>query len=286
MRGPHPLLFAVPAFLALATFVYLPTALAFVASLYDLTLTADNWEFVGFGNYREALGDADVRQAAWNTVVYTVLTVVPSVALGLGLALLVDGVRRGRALVQALLFLPITANLVAMGIVFSWIFSTRGGFVNTVLGYVGVGPIDFLGSTTWALPSVAALGVWRGTAFAMVIYLAGLTTIPSVIHDAAAADGLRGWAKFRTVIWPLLRPTTVFVVVVTFIGAVQVFEAIATMTDGGPLGASETMLYLVWRTGFTVFRLGYASALAFVMLLAVVMVGLARARWLSSGSAG
>jgi multiple sugar transport system permease protein len=260
-------------------FTYGPALLAFVASLFDVSITSDRWDFVGLGNYQQAISDPDVVSAAANTVWYSLMTVLPSIGLGLGLAVAVDGLGRGRGLARTLLFLPMTANLVAMSIVFSWIFAYQGGFANGLLGIVGIGPLNFLGDSSTALPTVAALGLWRATSFNLIVYVAGLTTIPEAIHQAAAVDGVRGWAKLRKVLWPLLAPSTVFVSVITFIQAIQVFDTVAVMTGGGPLGATETLLFLVWRLGFQIFRLGYASAIAFLMLVVIVCLGLVRSRF-------
>jgi multiple sugar transport system permease protein len=268
-----------PALIVLLVFTYGPAFLALVASLFDVSITSDRWEFVGLGNYRTAISDPDVASAAVNTLWYSLMTALPSIALGLGLALAVDGLGRGRGLARTLLFLPMTANLVAMSIVFSWIFAYQGGFANALLALVGIGPLNFLGDSSTALPTVAALGLWRATSFNLVVYAAGLTTIPNAIHQACAVDGVRGWAKLRKVLWPLLAPSTVFVSVITFVQAIQVFDTVAVMTGGGPLGATETLLFLVWRLGFQVFRLGYASAIAFLMLVAIVILGLARSRF-------
>lgn len=278
----HPWLYLAPAMAALTLFTFTPTVLALLSSLFDISITGARWDFVGLSNYVTATRDPAVVGAAINTLVYAALTVIPSIVLGLGLALLVEGLGRVKGIARTALFLPMTANLVAMSIVFSWIFSFRGGFANTVLGLIGVGPVNFLGDAGTALPTVASIGVWRSAAFNMVIYSAGLTTVPSVIHQACAVDGVRGWTKLRRVLWPLLRHSTIFVTVITFIQSIQVFDSIAVMTQGGPLGATETLLFLVWRLGFQVFRLGYASAIAFLMLVVVVLVGLARARSLAA----
>lgn len=275
--------YVLPAMAFVVIFTYVPTILALVASTFNISITSDSWAFIGLDNYRTAIQDPQVHNAAWNTLWYCLMTVVPSIVLGLGLALAVDGLSRGRTLARTVLFLPMTANLVAMSIVFSWIFAYRGGFANGVLALVGIGPLNFLGDSSFALPTVAALGLWRATAFNMVIYAAGLTTIPEAIHHAAAVDGVRGLAKVRKVLWPLLKPSTVFVVVITVIQAIQVFDSIAVMTEGGPLGATTTLLFQVWRLGFQVFRLGYASAIAFIMLIVIVAIGLLRSRQIIRG---
>lgn len=280
-KGATPWMLLAPALALIIVFTLGPTLVTLLASLSHISLIEKTWTFIGLENYREAINSEEVWQAARNTLIFSVLTIGPSVAIGLGLALLVDSFSRGRAVLRTLLFLPMTANLVAMSIVFSWIFAYRGGFANSLLAVFGVGPLNFLADASTALPTVAALEVWRASSFNMVIYLAGLTTIPLVVHEAAAVDGLRGWAKFRRVLWPLLGPSTVFVTVITVIGAFQVFDSISIMTDGGPLGATETVLYLVYRLGFRIFRFGYASALAFLLLAVTVLLGLARARVLA-----
>lgn len=278
-------LYLAPALIVLCAFTYLPVALALLASFFDISITSETWSFIGIGNYQRAVSDPSVQNAALNTVWYCLLTVIPSITFGLLLAVAIDGMRRVRVLTRTLLFLPMTANLVAMSIVFSWIFAYRGGFANTVLALVGVGPLNFLGDSSTALPTVAAVGAWRATSLNMVVYAASLTTVPQTIHDAAAADGVRGWTKLRKVLWPMLRPATVFVTIITFVQAIQVFDAVAVMTEGGPLGATESLLFLVWELGFQVFRLGYASAIAFVMLVAIILLGLARAKSLTRGGA-
>lgn len=281
MPGPHPAVFAAPAITGLAMFVVAPAGLALVASFFDLNLVSGQWRFVGLGNYREALTSPDVHGAAWRTLLYLALIVVPAMAIGLIVAAAVDGLQRTRSLMSTLLFLPVTANLVAMSVVFSWIFSARGGFANQVAGLVGIGPIDYIGDERWALPTAASVMVWRSASFAMVLYLAGLTTIPAVVVDAARADGLRGWTRLRRVTWPMLRPTTVLVTVLTVIGGIQTFEAIRLITGGGPLDASTNLLLLTWREGFDNLRLGYASALSMLMLAAAVGIGALRARWIA-----
>lgn len=278
----NPWYFVAPSLAVLALFVLVPVGLSFVASLFNVPLTGLNWKFVGLNNYQEAVADPGIRRAFWNTILYCVMTIVPSIFIGLGLALLVESFTRWQALLRTLLFLPVTANLVAMAIVFQWIFGVRGGFLNEILALVGFGPINYLGSKTTALPVIAAVGIWRYSAYNMVIYLAGLTAIPRSVHEASAIDGVRGLAKIRTVIWPLLRPSTVFVLVITFIQSVQVFETIAVMTGGGPLGSTQTLLFAIWQQGFAFFRLGYAAALSFILLILTVLAGVLRRRAISS----
>lgn len=266
-----------PAMILIGLFVVLPGVLALVGAFFDIELGRGvSWTFVGFDNFRAIAADEAVRQSLVNTLIYCAITIIPSIVLGLGLAMLAQSLSRGRKLVTTMLFLPFTANLVAMAVVFRWIFALDGGFANQALGVLGIGPVNYLGDERYALATVAAVGVWRGAALAMVLFLSGLTSIPTSVHEAAAADGVRGLAKLRLVTLPLLKPVMVFIVVLTVLGSVQVFDTINVMTSGGPFGATETVLTMTWRLGFTYFELGKAAALSVVLLTVLITIGLAR----------
>ncbi|MGW1680967.1 carbohydrate ABC transporter permease [Saccharopolyspora sp. NPDC002376] len=273
-----------PALVLIGLFVLLPGGLALVGSLFEISLESGVvWTWVGWENFADIITDPDVLQALQNTVVYCGLTIVPSLVIGLALALLNESLTRGRTLVRTLLFLPFTANLVAMAVVFRWIFALRGGFANQILAVLGIAPINYLGDDRYAMLTVAAVGVWRGAALTMVLFLSGLTSIPTAVHEAAAADGVTGWTKLRLVTLPLLKPIMLFATVMTVLHAVQVFDTINVMTEGGPLGATETALTMTWRLGFTYFELGKAAALSVLLLVVLVTVGVLGRRTLVGG---
>lgn len=278
-----PFLFALPAALGVAAFVLIPAVLSLVASFFRIPLSGGAWVWVGFDNFERLFVDPTVTQAITNTLAYSVLTIIPSLTIGLGSALLVESTSRGKALVRTLLFLPFTANLVAMAVVFRWIFAFNGGFANQLLALFGVVPVDWLGDSSTSLMTVALVGVWRGASFAMMIFFAGLATIPPTINEAAKAEGIRGWAKLVRITLPMMRPTVVFAVVVTVIGSVQVFDTITVMTNGGPLGSSETILTMTWKLGFAYFDLGAAAALSLLLLIVLIAIGVVHRRALSGG---
>lgn len=268
-----------PAFVGLAVFVIGPALVsAFVAGT-DKNLTGPDFEWVGTANLREALSDPGLGQAVRNTLVYCLLTVIPAVAVGLLLALAAERVTRGRTLVRLALFLPVSANIVAMAVVFAYIFtSAEEGLANTLVGFVGIEPVNWLGDPSTALPVVAFVGGWRLTSFVFVVYLAGLTAIPSSVHEAADVDGIRGFARFRHITLPLLAPTTVFLGVFVTVLTLQTFETVAVLTRGGPLDSSTTIIYYIYEVGFTgSFRIGYASMIALLLMIVVVAVGAAGA---------
>src|SRR3954451_24515378 len=265
-----------PAIVFLVVFLLAPTLLSVFWGGTDKALTTSTWHWTGLANLREAFGDSQVGTATRNTLLIVLISVPLSIALGLGLAVLVGQVTRGRAVVRLLLFLPVTANLVAMSIVFLYVFSPdETGLANTLLGYVGVAPVDWLGSRTTALLVVGSVGLWRLTSLVFVLYLAGLTAIPGTVDEAPEVDGLRGWVRFRKITWPLLAPTTVFAAVVGAVLSLQTFETVAVLSQGGPNGASETLVYRIYQIGFQPsFRVGYANLLSSLLVGVAIVAGL------------
>ncbi|WP_347030898.1 carbohydrate ABC transporter permease [Brevibacterium paucivorans] len=274
-----------PAITLIVLFMLVPGLIALLGSLFDISLHQGvRWEWAGLDNYRSIFTDEDVVLSLRNTVIYTAVTLIPSLFIGLGLAVLVSNISRGRRTVQVLLFLPFAANLVAMAVVFRWLFSLHGGFVNELLAILTVSPINFLGDERFSLLTVALVGIWRNTSLATVIFLGGLTSIPKSIHEASAADGVTGFRKLTAVILPLLKPFTVFVVVMLLLQSVQVFDTIDVMTGGGPLSSSETVLTMVWRLGMEELKFGQATALSSILLVVLVGVGIIRRQQLSGGT--
>ncbi|SMH28205.1 carbohydrate ABC transporter membrane protein 1, CUT1 family [Rathayibacter oskolensis] len=279
-----PILFVAPAVIGITLFVVVPAVLSLVASFFSVPLAGGEWSFVGLANFERILSDPAVLQSIGNTLLYSLITIVPSLAIGLALALLADSVTTGRALVRTLLFLPMTANLVAMAVVFRWVFAFQGGFVNQLLGFVGIGAVNWLGDTSTSLVTVALVGVWRGASFAMMIFFAGLATVPGTIHEATRAEGIRGWTKLTRITLPIMKPTVVFAAVITILGSVQAFDTINVMTQGGPQGSSETVLTMIWKLGFSYFDLGAASALSLLLLVVLIGVGVLQRKVLAGGS--
>lgn len=269
-----PYLLLVPALTALLLFVYGPALLSLIGSFFVIPLSGGSWKYAGFNNYLKVFADPLIHQAAWNTLVYSLATIIPSIVLGLLLALLMEKMGRGSWLARTALILPMTANMVAMAVVFKWIFAFQGGFANQILGIAGLAPVNWLDEADTSLFTVILLGLWRATSLCMLLFMAGLTTIPSSIHEAAAVEGIRGFTKLRTIILPMLRPTVVFVTVLSITGAVQVFEIVNVMTKGGPLGSSETAMTAAHKVGFEYFRIGEASAISFILIALLLVVGI------------
>ena len=183
---------------------------------------------------------------------------------------------RGKAFFRLLYFLPVVTNTAAMAVVWRWLFNYRFGLVNGLLSLLGIKGPNWLGDPAWAIPAIAAMVIWRGIGFNMLIFLAGLQGIPNYLYEAAAIDGANTWAMFRYITLPLLRPTTLLVTVMTLLGHIQLFEEAFIMTGGGPLNATLSVAMYIYRLGFRFFRLGYASSLAYVLFLIIFVVTLIR----------
>lgn len=264
-------LLSLPAILAYLLMLLLPTLAAVLLAFTDYELGRPGFDWVGLANFEELAEDRGFTQSFRNTVIYVGLVAPLSVALGLGLALLVEAGARGRATFRAIFFLPVVSLLVAMATAWQYLLHPTIGPVNALLRGVGLPAPAWLTSSDTVLVALAAIGVWENAGFCMVLFLAGLTAIPRELLQAAEVDGARtALDRFRLVTWPLLGPTTLFVVTIAMIRAVRVFDTVAVLTQGGPNRASEVLLHTMYQEGFTFFRLGYSAAITLVFLAVVL----------------
>ena len=270
-----------PAVLGLVLFVLGPTIAVAVMSLTDWQLGAAEAGFVGLDNYAALPGDRVFRIALANTLVYGAIVTPVSVLLGLGLALLIEGAPAGRTFFRSAFFLPVVSTTVAMAVVWEFLLHPSMGPANLLLGTLGIASQNFLGHAGTVLPTLAAIGIWENAGFNMVLFLAGLKSIPRELYQAAAVDGAdRPWERFWTVTFPLLGPTLLFVVVIALLRSFKVFETVAAITQGGPRRASEVLLYTIYQEGFGFFRIGHASALTMVFLAGLLVLALVQIRLL------
>ncbi|PRH76342.1 sugar ABC transporter permease [Streptomyces solincola] len=254
-----------------------PTLGAAFLSLTDYRLSGD-WAFVGAGNYARLLDDRLFWEALGVTALYTALYVPMTVALALGTAVLLHRTLWLRGFFRGLFFLPYVTSIVLAAVIWKWIYEVEDGLLNTALGGLGLGPVDFLGSESLVLPSIAAASAWKGFGYSMLILLAGLQSVPREVTEAAVIDGANTWQRFRWVTLPLLRPVLFFVLVIEAIGAFQVFDAMYVMTAGGPVRASYSLVYFLYDAGFKFFDFGYACAVGLVLFLVVLVFSLIQRR--------
>lgn len=264
------LLFIAPAgLLMLATYI-VPILVLGGFSVTDYQLGALDVRFIGLENFAKAFHDPVFLRALKNTVIYALIVIPFGVFLALGVALLVQGTKRSRAFWEVAYFLPVTATLVAMATVWQFLLHPSLGPVNAAIKALGFDPVSFLSTPGLLIPTMAVIGIWQILGFNMVLFLAGLTAIPRDLYEAARIDGAKNPIdRFRLVTWPMLGPTTLFVVVTTSISAFKVFETVAVLTKGR--SESETLLFDLYLEGFEYANTGYAAALT-VIFLAIVLV--------------
>jgi multiple sugar transport system permease protein len=272
-------LLTLPAIIAFVLMLLIPTLAVVAIAFTDYELGASALRYVGLANFAELMEDRGFLTSFRNTAFFVAVTTPVSIIGGLMLALLIEGGTRGRTFFRAVFFLPVVSLMVAMATAFQYMFHPTIGPVNAALRALGIVGPNWLGSSDSVMWTLAIIGVWEQVGFNMVLFLAGLTAISRDLYAAAEVDGVRSaWSRFWTVTWPLLGPTTLFVLTITMIRSLRVFDIVATLTQGGPNKASEVLLYTMYTEGFTFFRMGYSAAITVVFLLAVVVLMLLQTR--------
>jgi ABC-type sugar transport system permease subunit len=269
-----PYLWVLPAVVLFVVFRLYPMA-------FGLYLSLNEWDgikpmvFRGLANYRQALfEDAVFWLALWHNVVFAVGTVIGKNGLAIVLAVLLNADMRGRTFFRTTLFMPVVMSFVVVGLLWGWIFNFQFGLLNSLLVAAGLDGwrTDWLGDPRLALFSLIGVDVWKWYGFHMVIYLAGLQTIPPVLYEAAIIDGATAWQQFWRVTLPLLRPIVVVNVTLALMGAFNVFDLIYVMTQGGPANATNVVMIHAYLQGFKFYQMGYASAISYVLMLIVIVV--------------
>jgi multiple sugar transport system permease protein len=261
-------LLCAPATVLLWAMLLGPVVAVALLSLTDWTFGAPEIAWIGLGNYAEMMDDAVFWTTLGNTVVYVGLSVPISVALGLGAALLIEAGTSGVGFYRTAFFLPVVATLLGMALVWEFMFHPSVGLINQTLGLLGIPVRDWLRDPGAALYALMAIGVWQAVGLNMVLFLAGLKTIPRELYEAAEIDGADGaWERFRRVTWPMLGPALVFVVTITAIRSFQIFDTVQVLTEGGPQKATSVLLFLIYQEGFQFLRSAYAAALTVVFLV-------------------
>ena len=267
-----------PALVLMVLLIVGPLLAVVVIACTDYQLGDRSLRFVGLANFRALASDAVFWKALGNTALYVLVVVPGSVALGLAAATLIEAATGLKAFFRTILFLPVMATLVAMAVVWEFMLHPTFGLVNLALGAVGLQGRNWLQDSDTALYVLAVIGVWQQFGFNMVLFLAGLSSIPRHLYEAAAIDGAgSAWDRFCLVTWPMLGPVTLFVIVISTIRAFQVFDTVQALTRGGPNKATEVLLYSMYAEAFEFFRTGYAAAIAVVFIVLVTMLTLVKA---------
>ena len=269
--------FLSPFLIGLVLFMLGPLIFALVLSFLDWNMVGSP-KWIGLANYREMFSDEVFWKSFWNTLYYTSVTVPVTIVISLVLATLMNRDIRGVYFLRAVYFVPITISVIAVGLLWSWLYTPDFGFLNYVLGLLGLPKVMWLVKVKTAMLSLIIVGIWRGLGFNIIVLLAGLKGISREIYDASAIDGANEWQQFWKVTMPMLSPTLFFAIVMAFISSVQVFELTYIMTQGGPSDSTTTLIYNTYLQGFTFLRLGYASAISLVFLIMILIVTVSQVR--------
>lgn len=266
------LLLAGPNLALLLVFVYRPLLESFYLSTLQWNLGSPVARSIGLGNYVEWFTAPSTPRVVTATLVFTVATVGGAMVLGLGLALLLDRKLAGRGFARTVAFAPYVLSGFAVGILWLFMFDPRYGLIQELLGFVGVSSPQWYTQRPWPLVMVVVVYLWKNLGYVALIYLAGLQSVPKDLKDAAALDGASSARTLRSIVLPLLTPTTFFLLVTMLLSSLQSFDIIKAMTQGGPLGSTTTLMYSIYEESFVNGRAGYASAVATVLFLVLLVV--------------
>lgn len=267
--------FVAPALILISVFFFLPVLAAFFLSFTDFDLYAvgdlSNARFVGIRSYQQLLENPLFWKALRNTFYFVLVGGPLSLAASLGAALLINAkVVRFKGFFRTVYFAPVVTTLIAVAIVWRYLYHPRYGLLNYALGYVGIDPIDWLGDPRWAMPAIILMSVWKNFGYNMIILIAGLQSIPEELYEAAELDGAGALRRFWHITVPMLAPTFLFVGIITMVGYFQLFAEPYVMTQGGPLKSTLSVVLLMYEEGFRWWRMGYAAAIAFTLFLIIL----------------
>ena len=276
VRDRSGYLFVLPFVIAGGLFLAWPIVSGLWMSLTNRSLTGLGSEFIGFDNYVEAFKDPQVWQTLWQTLLFTILSTIPLVLVGLVMALLVHTGLPGQWLWRTSFFASYLLPSAVVASVFVWIFQPDIGLANTLLDKVGLGPVGWLTDKGVAMLSIAMVTVWWTVGFNFLLYLAALQGIPGTLYEAATIDGAGGWRRLFSITLPQLGKVTGIILVLQILASLKVFDQVYLMTAGGPNGSTRPILEYVYDTGFTNYRLGYASAISYVFFAIILVLTLLR----------
>jgi multiple sugar transport system permease protein len=272
--GLKPVLFTLPAMIPFAVFWLAPLLYVLYLSFTEWDFMSPEKTFVGLDNYINLLSNPAFYQALRVTALFCAGSVLPVIAIGLGLALLMNKKLKGSAIYQVLLFSPWVTPTVAVSIVWSWIYEPEIGLANTVLDFLGLEKLGWLQDPKWALVGVLLVTIWKSVGWAMIFYLVALRNVPSDLMEAADLDGASPVQKFIRITLPLISPTTLFLFIVQLIQALQAYDQINVLTQGGPSGSTRTLLYMYYQSAFESFQIGEASSVAMTLVFICMLLSL------------
>lgn len=272
--------FVLPSLVGFVVFMGIPMVVGLILSFcsWDM-LTSAQW--VGLDNYRQLIDDPLVWRSLRNTLYFAALTIPGTILVSLGLALATNGVGALFKTYRVFFFIPVLCSMVAVSLLWKWVYNEQFGILNWVLGKVGIGPVGWLNDPALSMISVSVAAIWKHMGYYMVLFLAGLQAIPGHLYEAARIDGASRWRQFWNITLPLLSPTLFFVLIMSVIGSFQVFDQIYVMTQGGPGDSTLVLNYYLWQNAFQYFKMGYASSLAYGLFFLILVVTMLQVKFLN-----
>lgn len=266
--------FLAPALISIFVFFFIPVIAAFLISFTDFDIYSlgnySNLRFVGLKNYSDLLSNELFWTSLKNTFYFVIAASPLSIAVSLGAALILSSkLVKLKGLFRLAYFIPVVTTLVAVAIVWRFIYHPRFGMLNYLISFVGINPIDWLGDPFWAMPSIIFMSIWKNFGYNMIIFIAGLQNIPEHLYEAAILEGANGWQRFKKITLPMLAPTTIFISIITMIGNFQLFAEPYVMTQGGPLNKTLSVVQYMYQEGFRWWNMGYSASIAFVLFLII-----------------
>jgi len=265
-------LFTLPALIPLIIFWFIPLGYVIYLSMTEWDFMNPVKVFVGLDNYRNLFNNPQFYDALRITLLFCFGSVIPIIIIGLLLALLFQQRMKGNALIQTLLFSPWVTPTVAVSIVWTWIYEPQVGLANLLLSWLGQAPIRWLENPSWALIAILIVTIWKSAGWSMIFYMVAIRNVPPELLQAAELDGAGYWNRLRYVTLPLISPTTFFLIIVQMIQAIQAYDQINVLTQGGPAGSTRTLLYLYYQSAFTSYRIGEASSIAITIIAGCLML--------------
>lgn len=267
-------LFVLPALIPLIVFWIYPICRSIWISFTDWDYMTPTYHFVFLKNYISLFKDSRFYEALLNTLVFTLGTLIPTIVIGLGLAVLLQKPFIGSGIVKFILFSPWITPTVAISIVWTWIYQPNDGLANMVLSLFGLPGLKWISSSQTAMLSVIIVTVWKSMGYAMIFYLSALEKVPDELYEASALDGAGKWRQFKAVTLPCISPTTFFLMIITMINSLQAYDQIQILTQGGPSGSTRTLLYMYYQLGFEEYKMGQATSVAVIMIIITVLLSL------------
>ena len=264
------LLFSAPAMIPMLVFWIYPIFRSLMISMTDWDYISPTYNIVGFENYVSIFDSSGFLKALGVTLSFALYTVIPSMVIGLALALVFQRRFTGRSVYRALLFSPWVTPTVAVSIVWVWLFNVDNGLLNRMLSALSLPTSKWLSSRDTALMSVSLVTVWKSLGYTMIFYASALEKVPRQLYEAASIDGANGWQKFKAITFPGISPTTFFLMVMMMISSLQAYDQIQILTQGGPAGSTRTLLYLYYQYAFEKYKMGEATAIAAVLMLLTI----------------